>query len=408
MGRVFSARTSCGAGRVMSSGQDTNTIVITAVGMVTSLGLDCITSCAAYRGGFSGGGEFEDFKVLNEEDRSVENVCVHQVPMITNGFEGYTRMLRMGNAALEDLFAEADRSNWDFERTALYLALPDYLRVDDRISDPTDTDQGDRREVNEDERLRERRRTVRATGHTLCRRLAESTDCAIPESRWKAFGAGHAGVSFAIEHAAKDLVSRDVDRCIVGGLDSLLDLPTLQWLQDSNRLKTEENPVGFQPGEAAAFLLLETCETALQRKCDILATLASTATEFEPDHFFTGKPPVGQGIARAIEQLVTASNGRGFPRAWMITDQNGEPYRATEWGHLVVRLAAEYPTLADAVVWMPATAYGDTGAASGAVAACAAVRAFARQYAPGSQAIIASSSDRGERGAFCLTGIPNK
>jgi 3-oxoacyl-[acyl-carrier-protein] synthase-1 len=66
----------------------------------------------------------------------------------------------------------------------------------------------------------------------------------------------------------------------------------------------------------------------------------------------------------------------------------------------MVRLRGALGGKVDVPLWLPAASFGDTGAATGAVATCMAARAFERGYAPGDAALIGLSSESGERGAF--------
>jgi 3-oxoacyl-[acyl-carrier-protein] synthase-1 len=89
-------------------------------------------------------------------------------------------------------------------------------------------------------------------------------------------------------------------------------------------------------------------------------------------------------------------------RPWIISDHNGELYRAYDWGHACVRLRPAYAQLAEAGPWHPCEAFGDTGAASGAVGLIMAMAAFRRGYAPARSAMILSSSDGPGRAAVQL------
>ena len=55
-------------------------------------------------------------------------------------------------------------------------------------------------------------------------------------------------------------------------------------------------------------------------------------------------------------------------------------------------------------VWLPATGFGNTGAASGAVGLCVAVRGLQRNYAPAPVVAVLSASDGAERAALILSG----
>lgn len=230
--------------------------------------------------------------------------------------------------------------------------------------------------------------------------------CPVPEQNWYTIDTGHAGVISAIEKAMGDIAEGKIDRCLVGGIDSFLDIQTLDWLQKNQRLKTEENPLGFQPSEAGAFLLLEKLGSDPKTKTDILAILSATATSFEPDHLFTGKPALGRGLTKSVLDLIKKRGSKEVKLEWIISDQNGEYYRAQEWGHALLQLSIHYPDLKTASLWYPATSFGDTGAASGAVSICSAIRSFMHNYAVTSDAIIISSSDQGERAALYLTRVP--
>jgi 3-oxoacyl-[acyl-carrier-protein] synthase-1 len=85
---------------------------------------------------------------------------------------------------------------------------------------------------------------------------------------------------------------------------------------------------------------------------------------------------------------------------WVISDLNGEPYRAIDWGNALVR---RIRALAEPVLWCPALWFGDTGAASGAVALCLAARAFERSYAPAPWSLVLSSADGPDRAAVIVT-----
>jgi 3-oxoacyl-[acyl-carrier-protein] synthase-1 len=88
--------------------------------------------------------------------------------------------------------------------------------------------------------------------------------------------------------------------------------------------------------------------------------------------------------------------------AWVVSDHNGEFYRAVDWGNALVRLRARGEAFADPVTWYPATSFGDTGAVSSLVGICLVGRAWSRAYAPASTAVIAAASDGPERAAAVL------
>ena len=163
-------------------------------------------------------------------------------------------------------------------------------------------------------------------------------------------------------------------------------------LAAQERLKSDRNPVGLQPGEAAAFVLLESPEAARRRKARVLAHVAGVATAEDPRT--KDDPPVGEGLALALGRLAAESGALPPGETWFLSDRNGEAVRANDWGYCQQRLTARMPGLLPASEWTIATSLGDTGAASGALATAVVVRSFARAYAPGRCAVILSCGGR--------------
>ncbi len=380
-----------------------DTFVLTSLGMVSSLGYDVVTSCAASRAGLTRSVELEYFSVPDAEDGKEPNVVRHPVPAVDSGFQRVARLVRIALPAFEDVLDKGNVHELDHSKTGLYLSLPDFDRIHDTVFDTGSNEEEIKK--GESGELLKSQKEPESLCRGLFRKLTELSDCPIPEENWNEFNVGHAGVALAIEKALKDLKTGRMDHCLIGGVDSLLEEETLEWLINNKRLKTEENPVGFQPGESAAFILLERLETADRRKADISAALEGVATGFETDHLFTGKPALGTGLSETVSSLMNVV-GENEQVNWIVSDQNGEIYRASEWGNSLVRLSARYPALGKAELWYPAASFGDTAAASGAVAICCAAVAFERGYNLSPLAIILSCSDKGERGVALLSEFP--
>ena len=201
----------------------------------------------------------------------------------------------------------------------------------------------------------------------------------------------------AVARASEALQGGKADVCIVGGLDSLLDSDVLQQLVEDGRLKLSSNSEGLIPGEAAAFVVLETARSAKRRGVSCLARVDAVALEQELP--WTPEAPVkGQALSRALRTVLAAVSGQV---GTVVTDLNGERWRFLEWALMETRCLGALPR-----GWRhlhPADCLGDVGAAHGAVALVLAVRAFARGYAQPGSALIAASSTRGERGALTLS-----
>jgi len=84
----------------------------------------------------------------------------------------------------------------------------------------------------------------------------------------------------------------------------------------------------------------------------------------------------------------------------LISDCNGEEWRAQELGSARMRLGNE---LGNATRFLfPGSSMGDVGAASAALGICLGVRALQRGYARGDQSLVIASSDYGAVGAVGL------
>lgn len=344
-------------------------VAITGLGMRTSIGDDAIGSCAALRAGLTCAQELPQFTVLNE-DGTPEHPTGHPV-LQAQGFQGQAKLLALGRPALDELLSRNKLRTEPRDRLGLFLGLP-----------PARAPQA--------QRGPESRRSI------LAYQLARLARLPIREELLREFRYGHAGLALALEQASRELLSGRLDFCIVGGIDSLLEASTLQALHDKRRLKSEDAPEGLQPGEAAAFILLERLRPALRRGASVHAILGGVTVAREEEDESRRVP--GVVLGRAVAALLNSS--RKPESRWLISDINGEPGRALEYAQCMVRLSTEHRGLKQAPLWYPAASLGDTGAASAIIGMCAAVRAFARDYAPAEAGLVLSSSDGVERSAI--------
>jgi len=374
-------------------------VCITGMGMVTSLGLDVKTSCAAARAGIVRSAEIDYFPVRSPDDGSVSGLVVHAAPMITDGFEGDARLLRLMAAALSDLRRQTPDGPWGQGKTAFYLSLPDPLRT--YTGTALIADEKERGQWEEDARAAAERPPDESRPRNLLLKSARLSDWpGEPKLRFVSTS-GNTGVAEALSRAMEDMAKGAVDTAVVGGVDSFCGAEMLAWLDSTGRLKTPDLPAGLQPGEGGAFIAIEALRGVRARKGSSLATIQATRLGSETRTLLSGEPPLGEGLTSLLQGVPAGGQTKGG-KPWFITDQNGEPYRAMEWGYAVVRLIRDWPGLHDAVLWYPAISFGDTGAAFGAVAVCMAVRAYERAVSPDARAIVVSSSDSSNRSVVVL------
>jgi 3-oxoacyl-[acyl-carrier-protein] synthase-1 len=236
----------------------------------------------------------------------------------------------------------------------------------------------------------------------LVRKIARVLRLVDPSSHTTITKTGHAGVFDAVQAAAGAIVTGRCSRAIIGAVDGYLDELTLSWLYDTGRLKSEDNPKGFVPGEAAAFLVLERHSAVQKRNAQALAKLVGIGYAIESNSIYDKSPCTGDGLTSAIRSALEGLDGSTL--TLVVCDLNGERYRANEWGLALPRSfgASAPPEL----LWHPADCLGDCGAAAGALNVVFGALALARRSVADGSVLVWGSSDDGERGAALLTPIP--
>jgi 3-oxoacyl-[acyl-carrier-protein] synthase-1 len=348
--------------------------VITGLGMTTPVGLTAAQSCAAVRAGIS---------AMAELDFSVEIDLVNHVPVagcgipvVTEGYVGLGRSMRLATAALRDLISSARLSAADLRSASLFLAVPPATRggVDSRIP------------------------------QLLGRRIAQSVGAPHLEARTYTYAEGHAAGARALQDALAQVAAGAIELGIVCGVDSLVERETLEFLLAKRRLKTADQVDGLVPGEAGACLLLERASRARARGARALASIEAASTATETVTVWSDEPSPATGLSEAIRGTLDQLTDRGQTARVIVCDLNGESYRAREFGNAAARVLSTIP--GPLAVWHPADCIGDTGAAAFAVSACVAARALANGYAKGDTVLLFGSSDDGLRGSAALRRIP--
>jgi len=375
----------------------TSVIGVSGLGMVSSLGHSVVSSCAAARAGILRAFELKDGEDYNHVPGHEGTVTAHPIRHLTEGFSGLGRLVRLTLPSLEDLRNYSRLSHADLQTAGILLNLSDGYFVNALLQREADDT---RAPTHDDEPIE---------GHALlqdeCERLFFPRLCELAKVHFhpryqKVFFGGSAGFASVLKIAFELLRTRRLERCIVGGVDSLVDPQALHALAELGVLKTSNHPVGLMPGEVAALLLLERRDAASKRGAQIQALLEDPGMESEDIHRFSGKPPQGAPLAKTISHTLLEMEGHS--PGLLIGNLNGDDWKAQEWGNALIRLPR---SIRDTRLWLPALAWGDTGAAVGAVSVCMAVRAFERGYAGTTDALIWLSSESGAKSAFHLQRV---
>lgn len=344
-------------------------IAITAIGVATPLGGAC-TTAAGCRAGLSRFATIIGQTVLDESTGELVPVVGSEVSAVA-GFGGMGRLAFLAALALRDLFRTAP------ERPAtIVLGFPDAA---DRFltSDEQDDERSDVQAQMRDQAAR-----IAATVPALLGSTFQASEItAHPIS----------GADFAtlLDMALARLDGGACRRCIVGAVDSLLDVDVLEHLANQGRLKGPGNPAAILPGEGAAFLCLERAGGGSGSFA--LATLAK---------WVSVAPEDAAGPEAAWADAVLQSLDQPGERPLLIVDHSGEEARAREFGGVLVRMGVTRAELASCAAWFPATSLGDLGVAFEPLAAALACRGWARGYSPARSALVMASSPHGRRSAL--------
>lgn len=373
-------------------------LAIVGHGMVSSLGHDVVTSCATARSGVTRPSGFNEFLVADSREVVPDALTVHAVDTLTYGFSGKARLLRLIEAGLRDLLKQCPGKPWLEARTTFYISLPSWVRP--HTGAPLIADE-ERRSEFEAQASEAERGDDLALAQKLVLQAADLSEWGNPPEVSYVFVSGTTGTAEAVDLASKDLQSGSTEMAVVLAVDSWIDVTLANWLKETGRLKTPDLPVGLQLGEACVVLLLEQGRRTQHRGATILGNLMQVVFSQDERFLLSGQVPIGRSLARVLNSAYNNANwSDGSP--WIICDHNGETYRATEWANTLYHLSKLSDVYKNNNIWFPALAFGDTGSASGAVALCMALRAFARGYAPHPIAVIANSSDGPLRSAMVV------
>jgi 3-oxoacyl-[acyl-carrier-protein] synthase-1 len=246
--------------------------------------------------------------------------------------------------------------------------------------------------------LPEHQTTVPLKPKDFLDRLAKQGKVALNIASSKMFPQGRSGGLMAVKEGVERLMKNQSAFCLVGGVDSYLDVYVLGTLDMQKRVRTEANADGFTPGEGAGFLLLTTGETAGKLKLKVLGRLLAAAVGKEPGYIYSEEPYKGEGLAQTFESLFSAA-GSTPPVACIYAGFNGERHWAKELGVAVLR---HRPRFAEGYqMEHPAECFGDLGAAHGPVMLGLACLGMQAGFRP-SPTLVYASSDFGDQAAVLV------
>lgn len=367
----------------MSSADEST--VVTACGVHSSLG-GGVDGSAAFRCGLVRAQELGEWPAFDEETLEEYHVAGHPAAGVMEGFQAVARLAKLGNYALSDLNTMLGVGTLSGLRIGVHLAIG--------------TDFASSAEDGAPERAERVLRRLEFDEASLGRDLATML---YPGSSF--------GVLHALRSAAAAIRGRDVDACIVGVVDSNLLTQRLTTGLAQRRIKTMDQPVGFSPGEAAVFLLLECEQSVRDRGVRVGPRLAAVSfrphavakEQAAPGGAAPPSPlPDGVALQSAIDEALDEAHINDAATGAILVDLNGETRRAIEFSNAMLR-SAHAAKLQTWAVEMPGTSFGDTGAASALQNTALAFLGMGEASARGRAHLVTVSGETGVAGAVLLT-----
>lgn len=332
---------------------------LASCGLVTPVGLSFPAATAAMRAGIAAFGE------LPYHDGRGRPTIGAEVPDIVDGWRGTERLVRLLAPAIRECLQQA--------------------RIEDITSIPILFNVAEAEAAGRPAALASQLPAALATilGAPLHPRSA-----LMREGRT---GAAHAlrlvSAMFAAGH----------ERCMITGVDSLISAQSIAALAACDRLKTQLNPDGLIPGEAAAAILVTTAPFSEAAAPIRIAGIGFGFEEVRPE---SDEPVLGLGLASALREALAEAGLDIADAAARVSDLTGEKYFFAEasyaLGRLLRRRKPEFP------LWHPMDSIGDSGAAAGLCLLAIAMAALTKGYSLGSILLCQMSAESGDRAAVIV------
>ncbi len=340
---------------------------ITSTGMVCPVGLSAQAACAAMRAGIS---QFEELPYICNEGDPIMGAIT---PGLKADLKFEQRLVEMLAAAISECLRKKQPPQT--ETIPLLVGLPES----------------------------ERPGIQSALADRIIGQVQEKVQAQFHPKLSRTISAGHTSGFEAIRSVPDLFQDSKISSCLICGVDSFINARSLLWLDQHQRLKTDENSDGVIPGEAAAAICLGRQGTSTGKG---KVRIPSLGFGKENANILSEEPCLGLGLTKAVE---AALEGAGFKMDeidFRLSDVTGESYGFREQmlvlGRLMrVRREDMIP------VWQCSEFIGDTGAAVGICQIVAAFEAFEKEYSPGNRGVCYTSAVSGDRAVVILENVPD-
>lgn len=328
------------------------TLDIVSVGMVTAVGLDAPSSCAAMRARLDG---------FQETRFSAPGGWLVGAPVpLPRGWTGQKRLSHLLAAAICEAFDGTPEARG---QSAVILCLPEQDRVGNPLSDPA----------------------------KLVAQVSRISETEFG-GRTHIVAHGRPSGHVALEQARRMLASGETDYVMVAGVDSYLTNGTTGHYLSRHRLLTPDNPNGFIPGEAAGAVVCARSSRSGIRLLGLGLSRESASIDNSAD-----LPLRGDGMTSAYHAALKQTGIELNKLGYRIADLIGEQFWFKQSALANLRLLRGRHDFQD--IWSPAESIGNVGASVGPIMLGIAFSAAQRGYAAGDPVLIEASSDDGGCGA---------
>lgn len=334
-------------------------VAITAVGMVTGVGLDAPSSCAAIRCAIDG---FAETRFM---DDGGEWIMGCSVPL-EEPWRGKTKLLKMAAAAIRECLEQTPQLKP--EQTPLLLCLPE-------------TDRPGRVFNDDNAFFLDLQREMGLEFHAKSRVIAM----------------GRVSLGVAMKRARELIHEHQLKHVMIAGADSLLVGATLAEYMEREYVLTSRNSDGFIPGEAGSAIVIE----PVYRKAEPQLICYGLGFGTEAAHVDSEEPLRAEGLTTAIKQALGDAKIEMHDLDFRITDVSGKQYYFKEAALALGRVLRVRKEEFD--IWHPADCVGEVGAAIGGVMFGVIRAACTKGYSKGHEVVFHVGNDDGRRVGLVTT-----
>ncbi|MDX8442156.1 3-oxoacyl-ACP synthase [Mesorhizobium australafricanum] len=328
-------------------------VEIISIGMVTAVGLDAPSSCAAMRAKLDG---FQETRFRGPRGGWLTGAPVP----LPRTWIGEKRIAHLAAGAIVEAFNGFPEARG---QTALILCIGEDGRPGNPVGNPSN----------------------------LLRRIADIVEVeAYSRSRVIAYGrpSGHV----ALEQARRLISTGETPYVMIVGVDSYLTSEAVRHYIGESRILAPQNPNGFIPGEAAAAVLLSQSGTRTLR-----LTGLGLARELAAIYNKEDLPLRGDGMTAAYRAALDQTGIEMNRLGYRISDLVGEQYWFRQTALASLRLIRGRDAFQD--LWSPTEFVGNVGAAVVPMMIGMAWTAARKGYDKGNPVLIEASNDSGACGA---------